>query len=303
MTFRLSGLIAAAFSPMRPDGSVALDRAPALVDHALAQGVSGLFVCGSTGEGFSLTSEERRLLVEAYREATQERVPIVVQVGHDSLIEGRALAKHAADVGADAIAAAPPTWFKPADVDSLAECLAVIAEGAPDLPLYYYHIPPLSGVHLPMRELLAIASERLPSLAGIKFSHLAWDDLVQCTSFQDGRYDILYGADESLLSGLAAGVDGAVGSTYNVLGRLSQRVIDSFREGDLDEARRLQAISARLIRVIVGAGGMSALKATMAIAGVDCGPPRLPLRAFDEAAQLSLERALRDAGFFEWSAP
>ncbi len=300
MSTRLTGLIAAAFSPMNADGSLALARVPDLVQQALAQEVSGLFLCGSTGEGFSLATDERRQLVESYREATAGRLPIIVQVGHSSLTEARALARHAAELNVDAIAAAPPTWFKPASVEILADCLAHIAEAAPDTPLFYYHIPPLSGVQLPMRGLLELAPSRVPSLAGIKFSHLAWDDLLACTAFEDGRYEIFFGADESLLSGLTAGVAGAVGSTYNFLGRLSGRIIETYRAGRLDEARALQETSTRLIHVIVRHGGMAALKATMKIAGADCGPPRLPLRGLDAAAEQRLESELREAGFFDW---
>ncbi len=106
----LTGLVAATFTPMNGDGAIDLQRIPALFDFVLGQGVDGLLVCGSTGESPSLTIDERMAVAETYIEATAKRVPVVVHVGHNSLRDARTLAAHAQQLGAEAIAVAPPSY-------------------------------------------------------------------------------------------------------------------------------------------------------------------------------------------------
>ena len=161
----LSGLVAAAFTPMEGDGGLDLGRVPAVCDFVLGQGVSGLFLCGSTGEGPSLSVDERMAVSEAYLEAAGGRVPVVVHAGHSSLSDARTLAAHAAKAGADAVAVLPPSSPSIASIEDLGNCLEHIAEAAPDTPLYYYHIPRLTGVGLRMVELLERAEASLPSFA------------------------------------------------------------------------------------------------------------------------------------------
>ena len=119
MDFRVSGLIPAVFTPMRPNGDVDLDQIPAITDQLINEGVSGLYVCGSTGEGPSLTREERMAVAEAYVRAAAGRVPVLVQVGHNSIREAQLLAEHAQTIGADAISAVPPSYFSVASLDNL----------------------------------------------------------------------------------------------------------------------------------------------------------------------------------------
>ena len=160
MHYRLSGLVAATFTPMRPDGSLHLAMTKPIVDHLIRSGVRGLYVCGSTGEGPLLTTDERKATAAAYVEAAAGRLPVVVQVGHSSVVEcvnWQPMPSRSA-----------PTWspesrpdhFKPGSVAVLVDCLAEIAVAAPDLPFYYYHIPLLSGVSLDMLDLLQQARRR-----------------------------------------------------------------------------------------------------------------------------------------------
>lgn len=290
----LTGLVAAAFTPMKSDGNIDLDRVSTACDFVLGQGVAGLFLCGSTGESPSLTTEERMQVAAAYHRAVAGRVPVVVHVGHNSLTDARTLAVHAEQMGADAIAVVPPSYFPLTSVEVLIDCLQHIAEAAPATPLYYYHIPPITGVDLSMIELLERA-DALPTLVGIKFSAPQFEDLKQCVEYESGRYNILFGCDELLLSGLMAGVDGAVGSTYNFMAPHYLRVIDAFKSGLTDEAKQHQAVATARVEEILRHGGHNALKAAMGILGVDCGPPRLPWKSLSAASLAALEKGLADA--------
>jgi N-acetylneuraminate lyase len=296
------GLVPAAFTPLHPNGDINLDLIPQLTDHLISHASAGLYVCGSTGEGPLLSVAERQTVAKAYVDAAAGRVPIIVQVGHESLREAATLAAHAAEVGAAAISAVPPTYFKPGNIDALIDSLAEITHVAPDLPFYYYHIPERSGVALDMVAFLEAAEDRLPTLAGIKFSSPELYLLQACQQVAGGKYDILFGVDEMLVAGLASGVRGAVGSTYNMLAPLYHAMMAAHAAGDREKAEQLQGEAVTLVLIMLKHGGLPAIKACMKLIGLDCGPTRLPLRTLDIAAHGALEQDLRDAGYFNWTS-
>ena len=236
---KLNGLIAATYTPFAPDGAVNLDLIPAMIEHMIERGVSGFYVCGSTGEGESLTIEERKAVAEVSVSAADERLPVVVQVGHNSLSTACELARHASECGADAISSLPPTYFKPTSLDILIECLAEIAASAPDLPYYYYHIPRLSGVRFDMPTLLEKVDPLITNFAGIKFSDFFLAEMGACQAVSGGKFDILFGSDEMILGALAMGATGAVGSCYGFAAPLWNQIIDAHHDGDAERANAL----------------------------------------------------------------
>ena len=300
MDFRIRGLVAATFTPMRADGSLWLDQVGPVVDRLVDEGISALYVCGSTGEGPSLTIEERQQTAAAYVRAAAGRLPVVVQVGHTSLAEARRLAAHAAGIGADAISAVPPWYFRPDSAEAVVDCLAEITAAAPGLPFYYYHIPSFTGVAPDMVRLLRCAGPRLESLVGVKYTAPTVDEFQALIELDGGRYDILFGRDEMLLSGLGAGARGAIGSSYNFAAPLYRRLIDAFEQGQSTEARSHQARAVEMVRLLLPYGILPAFKTVMGLVGPDCGPCRLPLRRLTAEETSRLAADLKAAGFFEW---
>ena len=292
-------LIAAPHTPLDESGELNLEAVARQADHLRAVGVDGVFVAGSTGEGPSLTGSERRRLTERWVEVAG-RLEVIVHVGHQSLPEARALAQHAAESGARAIGAAPPSWFPIRSAEALAETCATIASGAPDLPFLYYHIPALSGVHAPMARLLDLAREQIPSFAGVKYTHLDPLDFQACVREHGDAMRLLWGCDELLLTGLGLGAHGAVGSSYNFAAPLYRRLIAAHERGDLDRARALQSQAALLIETLARHGYPAAAKATMKLLGVDCGPVRPPLPRLDPTAETTLREDVERIGFFDW---
>lgn len=297
---RFEGLMAATPTPFRAGRDLALDRIPSLVDALLASGVSGLYVCGSTGEGFSLTVEERCLTSEAYVSAVKGRVPVFVQVGHNSLREARTLAAHAQSLGVAAISANAPSYY-PVETEALAASMAEIAEAASDTPFYYYHIPALTGASYDVRELLDCALASVPSFRGVKFSSPSVVDLQLCLRRFGDRLDFVWGVDEMLLAALGVGIRGAVGSTYNIAARLYIRLIEAFDRGEREEARRLQELSVEMVAALCRANYHASFKNLLRVIGLDCGPCRLPLPPLDEALGMEIVQRLTELGYFEWS--
>jgi len=171
-----------------------------------------------------------------------------------------------------------PYYFKPAGAKQLAEYCAKVAEAVPQTPFYFYHIPVLSGCFIPMYDFLREAAPIIPNLAGIKFTHEDFMDFLSCIHFMNGKFEMLWGRDENMLSALVLGSRGAVGSTYNYAAPLYYRLINAFDNGNLDEARKLQQLSIDMIRLLGKYGGIATGKAYMKYIGFDCGQFRLPVK-------------------------
>src|SRR3954471_8215346 len=123
----LTGLIAAPFTPMRRDGSVNLPMIGSLAEHLAGAGVAAAFVNGTTGEGLSLSTDERLKIAERWVQTAPASLRIIVHVGHTSIIESRNLAAHAQRIKAHAFAAMAPSFFRISNIDQLVDWCARIA--------------------------------------------------------------------------------------------------------------------------------------------------------------------------------
>ncbi|MCC5839399.1 MAG: dihydrodipicolinate synthase family protein [Opitutales bacterium] len=296
---RIRGLVAAPFTPFHADGSVDLAKIAPYANHLSNDGVAGVFVCGTTGEGYSLSIDERMSVAAAWAAALPKSMRLIVHVGHNSIKESRRLSAHAAASGAHAIAMMPPFFFKPSGVEEVVRCCKEVAAAAPELPFYFYHIPSMSGVHLPMAELVPAAAAAIPNFAGIKFTFEDIEDFQKCRGWAGEDYDLFFGRDEILLSALRVGATAAVGSTYNFAAPLYLELIRAFNEGDNTRAEALQAEAVRMIDTVVKGPWhpLAAFKWLMTKVGVDCGPTRLPVNPLTAEQITILESRL--AGFIE----
>lgn len=303
METEFRGLIAAPPTPLGDDGELNLPAVERQAQALAADGVVGAFICGTTGEGVSLRSRERMALAQRWREVTGRDFRLIVHVGHLSAAEGAALAAHAELIGADAVAAAAPSFFKPAGVAEAVDYCARIA-GSVKLPFYYYHLPALTGVRIPVAEILSAGAGRIRNLAGAKFTDDDLMDFGRCLHLGGGRFEMFFGTDEILLSALALGARGAVGTTYNFAAPLYRRVVEAFAAGDLATARAEQARAMEMISILYRFGAPPVwAKAVMKMIGLDCGPPRTPLRPLTGERFDALRAALERIGFFEFRRP
>lgn len=297
---RLHGLIPAVFTPIDERAAIRFEIIPAYADKLVAAGADGVFVCGSTGECTSMTVPERKALLTRWQESVAGRIRLVAHVGGTCQQDCTELARHAASLGVDAVAAIAPYYFKPESVEQLIAFFRPIADALDGIPFYIYHMPSVTGVHLPMKEFLEKGSRAMPNLNGIKFTSDDFMEMMECIRLEGGRFDILNGFDEMLLCGLAAGAQGGVGSTYNYALGIYRNLLEAFRAGDLEEARRRQARSIDLVRVILRhGGGVRGGKAVMQLTGPDCGACRPPLAPCSAQELKTLEKELQEIGFFE----
>lgn len=296
---KLDGLIAASFTPFNEDGSINFDMIPAVVEKLIADGIKGIFVCGSNGEGPNMTTKERMQVAEAFIKAADKKILIIVHVGHSSISDAKKLAAHASANGADAISAVAAFYFKPVSVTNLAHCMAEIAGAAENIPFYYYHIPHLTGVGMDMIEFLKIAEPLIPNLAGIKYTATTIQEYQSCLNYANGKFDILYGLDELLLPALSVGAKAAIGSTYTFAAPVYLKTIELFNAGNLKAARDNHNFMVDMVRVLVKYPPIPAQKAIMKMLGWDFGPSRLPLTTLTEETYAAFKRELETISFFD----
>ena len=299
---KITGLIDAPFTPFTPEGDLNLEPIPAYYNMLRANGMKGVFINGSSGEGYMLTDDERKRLAEAWVAAVGDDpdFKVIVHVGSCCLRSAKELARHAAEIGAWGIGAMAPPFPKIGRIEELVKYIEEIASGAPELPFYYYHIPAFNGAFLPMTELLAAVDGRVPNFAGIKYTFESLYEYNQCRLYGDGKFDMLHGQDETILPSLAqGGAQGGIGGTTNYNGRELNAIIEAWKRGDIEAAREHQNFSQAVINVICRyRGNIVGGKRIMKLIGRDLGPNRGPCRNITDEEEESLRRELDEIDFF-----
>ena len=160
----------------------------------------------------------------------------------------------------------------------------------------------MTNVTIPTSTFLAGARAKIPTLAGIKFTHNDLEDFRATHAIGGSEYQVMFGRDELLLTSLAAGATGAVGSTYNYAAPVYHRIMRAYAAGDRATAEREQARACAMIDTMVRFGGQPAGKAIMKLIGIDCGPVRLTMRTLTATDESALRAALDAQGFFEFAS-
>jgi len=298
---KIEGYIAAPFTPMLQNGDLNLELVPSYADFLLRNGLDGVFICGSTGEGALLTREERMSLTESWLDAGKGKLKVVVHTGGCNLKDQQQLAKHAEERGAWALAAMAPAFLSPRRNEELLDYCRTVATAAPGLPFYYYHIPALTGVQLSVLDLLKAAEGQIPNFAGVKYTHSNMYEFERCRHVAGGRYEMLWGLDEMFLDGLVYGNRSGVGGTYNHCFSLYRDMKAAYELNDMNNCRDLQLRSHQFVEILEKfRGNLMGGKRIMKFLGLDCGPNRLPLQDISDEEEAALKRELDAIGFFSY---
>ena len=298
---KIIGLIDAPFTPFYPNGDVNFEPIPAYAQMLKKNGLQGVFINGSSGEGYMLTPDERMKLAECWKGAAPEGFKVIVHVGSCCVRESRRLAEHAASIGAWGIGAMAPPFPKVNRVEELVKYIEEIACGAPNLPFYYYHIPAFNGAFLPMVKLLEAVDGRVPNFAGIKYTFESMYEYNQCRLYKNGKYDMLHGQDETILPCLAmGGARGGIGGTTNYNGRELVGIIEAWKAGNLELAQERQNFSQEVINVICHyRGNIVAGKRIMKLIGLDLGKNRTPFQNMTDDEEARMKEELEAIRFFD----
>ena len=292
---QFKGIWPALVTPLTEDDDIDVAATRQLLDYLIDAGVHGFYVCGGTGEGVLLSVEDRKLMAETVIDHVNGKLPVIMHVGDIATANAMDLAAHAERAGADAVAAVPPFYYRP-DFQAIKEHYAMIAD-ASDLPLYLYYIPSTTGITLSAEQMWELC--QMPKVAGFKYSDFDLYKLEQILGMGGGTLNVFSGPDQLFFPCQAVGVDGAVGSTYNILPRLFVKLYDACCRSDMPAARELQAQANRIIDAYVKYGGIPALKEILRLMGYDCGYCRRPLGRLTAAQIAGLSAELRDHGFWD----
>lgn len=297
---KIKGLIVAPFTPFDKNGELDLSPIPAYGKLLQNNGLIGVFINGSSGEGYMLTVEERMKLAEKWVSTAPEGLKVIVHVGATCIKDCHKLAQHAQEIGAFGIGAMASPFPKAGRVEELVKYCEEIACGAPDLPFYFYHIPVLNGVYLPMLPFLKAAEDRIPNLAGIKYTYENLYEYNQCMLYKDGKFDMLHGQDESILNGLImGGAQGGISGTGSYIGNVLVGIIDEYNKGNIEKARELQNYAQDVINVIAKyRGNIVCGKRIMKFLGLDLGINRTPFQNITDEEEAIIRKELEAIDFF-----
>lgn len=300
---KIVGLIDAPFTPFLANGDVNVQPIAAYAAMLKKNGLKGVFINGSSGEGYMLTTAERRQIAEAWMAATKDfdDFKVIVHVGSCCVRDSKELARHASEIGAWGIGAMAPPFPKIGRIEELVKYIEEIACGAPELPFYYYHIPAFNGAFLPMVELLKAVDGRVKNFAGIKYTFESIYEYNQCRLYKSGKFDMLHGQDETILPELAmGGARGGIGGTTNYNGRELVAIIDAWKAGDIEAAREHQNYAQEVINVICHfRGNIVGGKRIMKLIGLDLGPNRTPFQNLTDDEEKAMRAELEAIGFFD----
>lgn len=298
---KIIGLIDAPFTPFHENGDLNLEPIEKYAAMLQKNGLQGVFINGSSGEGYMLTTEERMQLAERWLKVAPQGFKVIVHVGSCCLRESQKLAAHAQEIGAWGIGSMAPPFPKIGRIEELVKYCEAIANSAPDLPFYYYHIPAFNGAFLPMLELLKAVDGTISNFAGIKYTFESLYEYNQCRLYKNGKYDMLHGQDETILPSLAqGGAQGGIGGTTNYNGRELVGIIEAWKNGDIETAREKQNFSQEVINVICRyRGNIVGGKRIMKLLGFDLGPNRVPFQNMTNEEEQQMKKELEAINFFD----
>lgn len=288
---KFKGLFAALLTPFNEDGSIKFDSIKKLVEFNIKNGIDGFYVGGSTGEGLLLTNDERKQVFKCVREAAGSRVTLIAHVGTISTDAAIDMAKCAESLGYDAVSAVAPFYYG-FPLEAVLGYYNDIANST-ELPMIIYNFPSSGGFLLTKD----IANELFKNEKFIGIKHTSSDLFALQRFKQLDREIVVYnGFDETLLAGLAMGADGAIGSTYNFMGKKFKQIVNDFMAGNLKKAQQGQNEADEIISEMIQYGVFQSEKAILTEMGIDmgeCRKPFLPITAECRAAMKKVAQKLK----------
>jgi dihydrodipicolinate synthase/N-acetylneuraminate lyase len=230
----LRGTLAAAVTPLRDEGD-ALDEDAfgPYVEYLEQGGLDGILALGTTGEGILLSLAERKRAAELFVDASGEGFAVAVHCGAQTTADTIALARHSAEIGADAVAVIGPPYYQ-LDEEALVRHFSAAAEACRPLPFYLYEFRARCGYSIP-RGAIDRLRELAPNLAGLKVSNQPFEEVEP---YLIEGLDVFVGAESLVLQGLERGATGAVSGLAAAFPELVARLVRE-RSGDVGEVRAM----------------------------------------------------------------
>ncbi len=291
---KFKGVMSALVSCIDENENVKEDSMRRLMNWHLKEGFSGFYLTGGTGEGPLLQKETRKRIVEIAKDEAGDRCDLIAHVGAIDLKTAVELAKHAGEVGMDAISSVPP-FFVHYGESQIADYYKALSD-ASGLPVLMY-ASPLAGVNITWDMVDRLMD--IPNMIGLKWTNYDYFTMHRIKALRGGNINVINGPDECLLCGLSMGADGGIGATYNVMPKLFTRIYNSFQAGNLADAQEAQFKANRLIEILIKFGVVVGVKDMLEMIGFDCGYQVYPQKRFTAEEQAAFHAALKEINYEE----
>ena len=288
---KFTGIMPAIVTPLNYDETINTGALAKLMSYLISKGADGFYVGGATGEGIALKTENRFVLAESAVKASAGK-PCIIQIAASDFSDAIELAKQAERVGASAISATPPMFFS-YDADDVYNYYKALAN-AVHIPLMIYYNP-AAGFN--MNASFAARAFEVDNITAIKWTSSNYYEMMRLKDLTNGEMNIINGPDEMLLMGLAAGADGGIGTTYNILMDSIRSIYDNFVSGDIDAARAAQYRTNRIIGVLMNTKLIPATKVMLESMGFDVGNATFPMKRYTEEEKSKIINDVKSAGF------
>lgn len=281
--FKFKGLIVPVFTPFNEDDgqTINLSIIPRYADYLAKKGITATLVGSTTGEGTSLTFEERKAITEEWVKAVKvTKQHLMVQVGGAPPPLVIELAKHAEALKVDSIICQPDLYFKPSNNEELISYLKMVSDAAPKTPLLYYHNPPFTHVNINMGQFLESVGEQIPTFVGIKYYGHDFEDAFQAMRADNGRFVVFLGNDELILPSCTMGSELFILTGANVFPELVLSILSAWKKRDFETAKKQQELYSKAYTLMekYGLWILTMKYAMRFVASLNVGCPRLPVK-------------------------
>lgn len=274
---KLHGIIAAMTTPFDREGNIDVAALEREVDFQVEKGINCLYPCGTTGEMFLMTAEQRKLVAETVVKRAAGRVTVYVHCGAMDPAEVVELAQHAHSIGADGVGIVTPTYFT-LDDRMMVEYYRGICQKLPKgFPVYVYVIPPLAHNDVDATTMQKIADACPDNVIGVKYSFADMRRVIDYCRINDGTFSVVFGPDELFLPALSMGVDGTVSGCAACIPEPYVALYRLWKAGDMEGARKAQLVCFDLSRKLRYGADMSIFKNVFDDRGVGGGHMKAPL--------------------------
>ncbi|RLG99040.1 4-hydroxy-tetrahydrodipicolinate synthase [Candidatus Bathyarchaeota archaeon] len=277
---KLEGIFVPHVTPFKHNGEINEGALRELIQFWVQGGLSGLVPCGSNGEAPYLLREERKRVIEIVVDEVNGKVPVIAGTGAIGTKETIQLTRDAKDIGADAALIVTPFYFRHSNRELYAHYSAILE--AVDIPVLVYNVPKFTGFSLEPSLVHKLASE-YDNVIGVKDSSGSLSQIAELTRLVGERISVLAGTADVVLPTLMLGGKGAIIAVANVAPKLCSSLYKAFKEGNFEEASRLQRRISYINEVVVRKyNQLAAIKETLNIKGLPAGYPRKPTLPLEE---------------------
>lgn len=289
MKKELTGLFAALLVPFDENGDIKVDGLREIAKNAIeTEQLDGLYVNGSSGENFLLNTDQKKQIFKIAKDAVTDDTKMIAQVGSLDLKEAIELGKYATELGYDAISAVTPFYY-PFSFEEIRDYYFDLIDATQN-DLIIYAIPDLTGVNISIDQFESLFNHE--RIIGVKYTAPNFYLLERIRKAFPNKL-ILSGFDEMLVQAAISGVDGAIGSTYNINGKRARQIFEAVHQGNVAEAYQLQHESNDIIETVLELGIYPTLKEVLKTRGIDSGLPKKPFKPFDERHRNKLDQLIK----------